>query len=599
MSPAYPNGRSRSPSRSLASSRSRSRSRSQSVSPPLPLPPPPPNPPNPQNPLAFTKHSFALHMVDRNLLADFVSFVESQSCQESLIFYGDLIDLEDRVVETMAIQTAPASLAPPPHAPVLMPEDYPPARAAGASHALARFLRASLPPATATTSVENSPAVRTAEDTLPPMFHDPTVVLLASLPPLPAAYPVPPQLYGAYAEFFDKFLQEGALLEVNVPAAVRARVARGISELGWEGSTLATVTLFDDVADEVLRTLYNDTFQRFVSVRRAAVPEAALLRTPPDADTRTVSSSDHSESGSGGGGGGSRGGRWRTLRGLKQPRSSGPVPTATEEDEIAELVGSLSANEAFFYFSMAAESGQKTAATAMKGEGASDRDEPRLEKKKSIKNRLLRGLPLGTASNNTFGDAWSGVGPNRSNCGEKSILSLTGSPIASPHLKPASLASFGDSRSLSSSSGSTVVMAAEPTLHPLLQSGAWGKKYGRRSDESGVGLLSSADTSGVVSPSLASGQDAALANLDYQIQALGLQQQQLYMGHHGMLTPLSHNTSGSLLVEGSRVVDPIRYYRQDDPVAFVPLPSPIPRSGLRRSMTAGRSNLHVHKCGDN
>ncbi|KAI9339429.1 hypothetical protein DFJ73DRAFT_948228 [Zopfochytrium polystomum] len=362
----------------------------------------------------FTRESFARVMVDPDLLPDFVSFVELEHCFENILFYGDLMALEDRAASLIPFLTPESSAV------------YMAARSAGSSHALARFLRTNLPPA-----VSNLPASAAASAPGgPPRAHSssvsPLVATLSSLPPLPPAYPVPPQLLSAYRDLYEKFLVHGTLLEINVPDSIRSRVVRAIADLGNANTVLATLTMFDDVADEVLRTLYTDSFQRFVTWRRngGSVGKQQRQSKSRDSDAGTVAS-DSSE------------GRRRTRSG----RQNLPPPEPTEEDQLADLVGSMSTAEAAFFFAMAAENnGAFFTDDGGSSTSFGDDDEAgKQAKKRNMKLRLMKG----------FGSNATGTGGPSSAPVLLDTRTSTGSSGPPPPLQPYSAGAAG-SPSLSS-----------------------------------------------------------------------------------------------------------------------------------------------------
>ncbi|KAI9340755.1 hypothetical protein DFJ73DRAFT_844217 [Zopfochytrium polystomum] len=231
--------------------------------------------------LSFSKECFARVMVDASLNGDFVRFVEIEHGNENIFFYRELAALEDLVTSTIGGLSYEAAAA------------YTAARAGGSSHVLARFIRRSFPSLNAC-SPQVPPPNFPSKRQLPPATTigepPPLLTLLASLPPLPPGCPIIPSL-------------PGSVYEVNIPSAVRTRITRAMAGLERPDQPMSdteaepTVSLFDAAADEVLRMMYSDTFQRFVMWRRSGGGFEASLPLR-DLESRTSDSSDRGRSSS-------------------------------------------------------------------------------------------------------------------------------------------------------------------------------------------------------------------------------------------------------------------------------------------------------------
>ncbi|KAJ3110905.1 hypothetical protein HDU96_006158 [Phlyctochytrium bullatum] len=232
---------------------------------------------NKDEPIQFTRESFAKVMVDSRLYAAFVDYVEREHCGENIQFYQELSKLEDLIAScTLASSIHEAAT-------------YESARSAGATHALARFLRAAAA-AAAAASTNSLATTATVEE--------PTTAssVLTSLPPLPST-PAPPSLRRRYLELYNTFIAQGSPQEINVTDATRRRIANALAPVlaissvasgnalqapsgppssqpspsagGETGGTGANddappATVFDAAGDEIVDLLYRDTFKRFV-----------------------------------------------------------------------------------------------------------------------------------------------------------------------------------------------------------------------------------------------------------------------------------------------------------------------------------------------
>ncbi|KAJ3112118.1 hypothetical protein HDU96_004922 [Phlyctochytrium bullatum] len=222
-------------------------------------------------PLQFTRESFARVMVDPRLHGSFVEFVEHEHCGENIQFYEALAKLEDLIASSTLASSIQEAAA------------YESARSAGATHALARFLRAS---ATATGSSHEEPTNASS--------------VLVYLPPLPYI-PAPPSLRSKYVEMYNTFIAQASPQEVNVTDATRRRIAAALAPAlaGDAGDDAAPpATVFDAAGDEIVDLLYRDTFKRFVAWHAKMATAAAQAETGTSSpNSSTLSSSRPSADG--------------------------------------------------------------------------------------------------------------------------------------------------------------------------------------------------------------------------------------------------------------------------------------------------------------
>ncbi|KAJ1563829.1 hypothetical protein HK405_000605 [Cladochytrium tenue] len=200
----------------------------------------------------------------------------------------------------------------------------------------------------------------------------------------------------------------GTLLEVNVSSTIRSRIERSLAYLPGGGAAppaaatdMPTLTVFDEAADEVLRMLYSDTFQRYVVHRRSSAHHA-----PSRGSDGQSSLSD------------SPGVRKSSHHFSRHKAAAASASHDIAEDDPTEMLANMSSSEVFFFLAMAAEQEEERQRFRRVSETAEDSDTDQKRNKGNRLPALMRGLgittgPTDEASSPTTSPAPTPVAPKK------------------------------------------------------------------------------------------------------------------------------------------------------------------------------------------